>query len=97
MNFHFGAGRKYGIQVRGNGDYLFFIGAAQFADDVSGLVDLRLQSGFGKQHFDSRAALRFLKRWRGDLGDTNLLVIHPGNIRSEPIERGADSRVVGKP
>jgi len=44
------------------GDYFFFISAAPVPDDVARLVDSALQSGFGKQHFDGRGALRFLKK-----------------------------------
>jgi len=34
--------------VRGNSDNFLFIHAAQFPDDIAGLVDLRRQSGFGQ-------------------------------------------------
>src|SRR5216683_1111394 len=82
--------------VRCDDDNLFFIHAAQFADNIAGLVDLDRETGFGQQGFDRGGALRFLKRRRRDFRNARLLVVDPGNIGSEPIESGADSGVVGK-
>jgi hypothetical protein len=83
-DLYVGAGGKDGVEMRGEHHDFFVVGAGEFADDVAGLVDLHVESGFGEERSHDAGAGGFLERWRGNFGYADLLIIDPGEILSKP-------------
>ncbi len=63
-NFYVGGRGEDGVEMGGEDDDFFFVGAAEFADYVAGFVDLHFEAGGGEESFYRGGALGFLE-WRG--------------------------------
>ncbi len=89
-NFHFGAGRKDGVEMRGEHDDFFVGDARKLGDDVAGFVDRDAEAAIGEERPHGVSARRFLKWRRGNFGDADLLLVNPVVIARKPGKRRAD-------
>ena len=97
MDYHVRPRRKNSIEMRRDDDNFLFIRAAQFPDDISGLIDLCGKPSVGKQFLYRQSTPRLLKGRSRNFRDARLLFVDPGNVGGKPVKRRADSRVIGKP
>ena len=92
-DFDVRARRKDRVEMRGEHHDFFFVHAAQFADHIADGVDLNVQAGSREKSLKRCRALAFLKRRRGNFGETHLLLIDPIQIGREPSQCRAHLRV----